>query len=85
MIALVFSTPNGTVTSTASAAVLGRLSRETRDLVVTPGELIMLEGDTSTSELFVVVEGTFEILAASDQYVLYDHEDQPIAAQPKMA
>ena len=24
-------------------------------------------------------------VAASDQYVLYDHEDQPIAAQPKMA
>jgi CRP-like cAMP-binding protein len=42
-------------------AVLGYITKEMSDLVITPGELLMIEGDTGTYDMYVVVEGIFEI------------------------
>ena len=43
-------------------AVLGYITKEMSDLVITPGELLMIEGDTGTYDMYVVVEGIFEIV-----------------------
>ena len=45
----------------AGGAVLGYITKEMSDLVITPGELLMIEGDTGTYDMYVVVEGIFEI------------------------
>jgi CRP-like cAMP-binding protein len=43
-------------------AVLGYITKEMSDVLITPGELLMIEGDTGTYDMYVVVEGVFEIV-----------------------
>jgi CRP-like cAMP-binding protein len=43
-------------------AVLGYITKEMSDVFITPGELLMIEGDTGTYDMYVVVEGIFEIV-----------------------
>ena len=45
-------------------AVLGHITNEMRGIVITPSELLMLEGDKGTQDMYIIVEGVFEVLTA---------------------
>eukprot|EP00966_Prymnesium_polylepis_P010552 243299-Prymnesium_polylepis.2 len=43
-------------------SALARLTLEMTEIVVPPGELLLLEGDVCSTNMYIVVEGQFEIL-----------------------
>ena len=45
-------------------AVLGHITNEMRGIVITPSELLMLEGDQGAQDMYIIVEGVFEVLTA---------------------
>jgi CRP-like cAMP-binding protein len=46
------------------SAVLEDVSLRMEDVLVPPGELLLLEGDLQSESMYIVVEGQFEILAS---------------------
>ena len=44
-------------------SALARLTLEMTEVVVPPGELLLLEGDVTSTSMYIVMEGQFEVLA----------------------